>query len=75
MDNFTGIQTRTKILIFKLNLDLGCEDDSFWKDSRHGDGKARCIDLTLDYCNNRERWGDDYTEEARRNCPKSCGLC
>jgi len=52
-----------------------CEDDSFWKDGKHGDGKARCVDLTLDYCNNRERYGDDYTEEARKNCPKSCGLC
>jgi len=52
-----------------------CEDHLNWIDDQYGDGKSRCIDLTLDYCNNHNEWGMKYIREARKNCPKSCGIC
>jgi len=54
-----------------------CYDDPSWTDYKYGDKNniGRCIDLTLDFCNNNAKYGDNYTEEARKNCPKSCGLC
>ena len=51
---------------------VGCQDDPYWRDSKYGgDGNARCIDLTLDWCNNHGQ----YSKEAQRACPASCGLC
>ena len=51
---------------------VGCQDDPRWRDSKYGgDGNARCIDLTLDWCNNHGQ----YSKEAQRACPASCGLC
>ena len=51
---------------------VGCQDDPYWRDSKYGgDGNARCIDLTLDWCNNH----GEYSKEAQRACPASCGLC
>ena len=56
----------------KVILISDCRDDSDWKDNRYGgDGKSRCKDLTLDWCNNHGK----YSDEARRACPRSCGLC
>jgi len=54
-----------------------CRDDPNWTDYNYGDKNnlSKCINLTLDYCNNVEAYGENYTEEARRFCPKSCGLC
>jgi len=54
-----------------------CQDDPNWTDYNYGDKNnlSKCINLTLDYCNNVEAYGENYTEEARRFCPKSCGLC
>ena len=48
-----------------------CRDDPRWRDDKYGDGKDKCKDLTLDWCNNKGK----YSIEAREACPKSCGLC
>ena len=56
-----------------LNAPLSnlCEDDENWKDSDHGDGLGRCADMTEDWCQNH----GDYSTEAKRACPKACGVC
>ena len=58
-----------------VNSLLDCEDNLSWTDYKYGDGKGRCVDMTLDYCNNVDKYKDTYTTEARKNCPRSCGLC
>jgi len=56
-----------------------CEDNLSWTDYKYGDGKDKCINLTLNWCNNGN--GEftqeqlNYAEEARKNCPRACGLC
>jgi len=54
-----------------------CKDNEKWTDHRYGDANnlSRCVDLTLDYCNNVEKYKEAYTTEARKHCPKACGLC
>ena len=48
-----------------------CKDEEYWTDYKHGDGKASCMDMSTNWCNN---FGD-YSIEARRACPVACGLC
>ena len=48
-----------------------CIDDMNWKDSKYGDGKSKCSDMTQDWCQNR----GDYSIEALKSCPRSCGVC
>jgi len=56
----------------KCSVVTPCEDDPNWTDFRHGgDGNAHCVDMTLDWCNNQGA----YSTEAKRACPKSCGVC
>ena len=58
---------------------LDCEDNLSWTDYKYGDGKDKCINLTLNWCNNGN--GEfteqqlNYAKEARKNCPRACGLC
>ena len=42
-------------------------------DNQYGDGKSSCVDMTANpgWCQN---YGD-YSIEAKRACPKSCGVC
>jgi len=49
-----------------------CEDDLSWVDDKYdGDGASTCADLKFKWCYN---YGE-YSAEARRACPKTCGLC
>ena len=52
-------------------IDIGCSDDHDWKDSEYGDGKNICRDLSLEWCENFQ----NYSNEAKRACPKTCGVC
>lgn len=53
-------------------LDGVCEDDPDWVDDKFdGDGASTCADLKIKWCYN---YGE-YSAEARRACPKTCGLC
>jgi len=53
-----------------------CEDHVNWTDELHGEEPhLRCKDLTLEFCNNQRKYKLDYIIEARKNCPKSCGIC
>ena len=54
-----------------MQFDIGCEDDIDWTDFKYGDGKASCMDMTYDWCTN---YGE-YSHEAQRACPLTCGLC
>ena len=66
-----------KDIMFYLYYFSGCKDNKKWTDHRYGDANnlSRCVDLTLDYCNNVEKYKEAYTTEARKHCPKACGLC
>ena len=49
-----------------------CEDDPNWRDSKYGgDGTDRCSDMTYHFCNDFGK----YSTEAKRACPKTCGVC
>jgi len=48
-----------------------CKDDENWNDSSYGDGSTKCADMKYDWCQN---FGD-YSTEAKRGCPKTCGVC
>ena len=53
-------------------LEPECKDDDGWIDNKYeGDGTSKCSDMTPDWCNNH----GDYSTEARRACPKTCGIC
>ena len=48
-----------------------CVDDPNWIDSKYGDGKSNCKEMSTDLCQNHFR----YSFEARKACPKSCKQC
>ena len=48
-----------------------CEDDPKWHDTKYGDGSDRCSTMTYELCN----YPGNYSSEAKRACPKSCGVC
>ena len=48
-----------------------CIDDVNWRDSKYGDGKLKCSDMKLDWCQDN----GDYSIEALKSCPRSCGVC
>ena len=41
-----------------------CIDDVNWRDSKYGDGKLKCTDMKLDWCQNN----GDYSIEALKSC-------
>ena len=51
--------------------DDSCKDDPNWYDAEYGDGKGKCVDMTTDWCQNH----GEYSSEAKRACPKKCGVC
>ena len=59
-----------KNLSFLANLEI-CQDDQNWVDSKFGDGKGNCKDMTIDWCENQ----GNYSIEAKRACPKACKVC
>ena len=67
---FKHSKFETKILSFLANLEI-CQDDQNWVDSKFGDGKGKCEDMTLDWCENQ----GNYSIEAKRACPKACKVC
>ena len=67
---FKQSKFETKILSFLANLEI-CQDDQNWVDSKFGDGKGKCEDMTLDWCENQ----GNYSTEAKRACPKACKVC
>ena len=57
---------------YLFSLDTECKDDDTWIDDKYGGtGSSKCSDMIPDLCNN---YGD-YSTEARRVCPKACGIC
>jgi hypothetical protein len=63
-----------KLLFIDYPIDPPCADDPFWTDFKHGDGKAKCENLTRKWCNDGDG-NSDYAIEARRACPFSCQIC
>ena len=55
----------------KFFLGAPCIDDLKWVDTKYGDGKSRCPDMTKEWCQNH----GDYSLEAKRACPNTCGAC
>ena len=51
--------------------DDSCKDDPNWYDAEYGDGKGKCVDMTTDWC---QKHGE-YSSEAKRACPRKCGVC
>ena len=59
-------------LTFNAPLSDLCEDDENWKDTEYGISPyVSCADMIDDWCQN---YGD-YSTEAKRACPKACGVC
>jgi len=54
-----------------IQLGKQCIDDLRWVDTEYGDGKSRCPDMTQEWCQNH----GDYSQEAKRACPRKCGVC
>jgi len=50
---------------------IRCVDDLKWVDTKYGDGKSRCPDMTREWCQDH----GDYSIEAKKACPRSCKVC
>jgi len=62
---------RAKVYVFQKPK---CADDPNWRDNSYGGtGTAVCVDMKSNpsWCTNH----GDYSTEARRACPVSCGVC
>jgi len=67
----------------KCQVPPPCVDDNNWNDMRHGgNGNESCKDFrnnNKNWCNLKSTTGNPkwsaYSAEARRACPKACGVC
>ena len=66
------LHNMARFLVFNENVSvIRCVDDLKWLDTKYGDGKSQCPDMTREWCQDH----GDYSVEAKKACPRSCKVC